>query len=500
MDFQEDNSSRPVNGSYDVRVKKDSHGGSGLFATRKIDLKDIALHAGSDLKVKALSNVRLQDTCYHCLVVQADIGAQNTESTNVSPLRLCSGCKIVRYCSTECQKSSWADAHKHECKIFKKLHPKILPSNVRAVMRLLLLVDDAEESYMKKILQMQDHLKDLEKNGGQRWQDICLSTKAAKVYSHTKYDEATILRLFCILQTNSFTMVTAAYDPLGVALHPDLGHLNHGCEYNTTVRFGKYGNAEVVPIRPIQAEEEILISYVDELLPYMERQVELKERYFFTCQCPRCQHESTTPTPSRSPAAENAYNEAAILLAATSTPTGSINSALYALLKTDWEITSYPLPSLRQLLITAYLSEGCYRLAFVNAMIQSFLLDPLLYPATHHPVRMVHAWLCVRIIDQLLDTNVLMSPHKEDDFPLGSFNIDLAFWQHAIVVSLHRSANFIAPGDFSRMVDLRYDECRAQWTASENAYQEQYTSKNILESKWKPVKSTIDFLAAMDEK
>jgi hypothetical protein len=492
MDFQEDSPSTPFEGRCHLQVKKDGHGGSGSFATRDVGLKDVVFQTGLDIRVKALSDVRLNDTCYHCLVARFDLEAQTTESTSVTPLKICSGCKTVRYCSSECQKSSWADAHKYECKIFKKLYPRILPSNVRAVMRML-LGEDAEGLYLKKILNLQDHLKDLEESGGQRWQDLCLSAKAAKVYSGTKRDESTVLRLFGILQTNSFTMVTAAYDPIGVALHPDLGYLNHSCEYNATVRFGRYGNAEVVPIRPIKAEEEILISYVDELLPYIERQAELKDRYFFICQCRRCKRESTIHTSSRPPAVQASYDEAAILLAAPSSQTESINSALYALHNTDWEATSYPMPSLRQLLITAYLSEGSYRLALVNAMIQSFLLDPVLYPATHHPIRMVHAWLCVRIINQLLDSNI-DGELQVESFSLASFNIDLDFWLHAIVISLHRSANGVAPGEFSNKIDARYNEIRAQWTGREKAYQEQYTGKKILESKWAHVQSAIDYV------
>lgn len=495
MDFRQNDFSRQINRGYDLHCRRDAHGGTGSFITRNVDLKAVIFSADFDFRVKALSDARLKDTCYHCLVGQTDNGAQKIGSTNPEPLKVCAGCKTVRYCSVNCQKSSWKDAHKHECGIFKKLHPRVLPSHVRAIMRLL-LGEHVGGSYVKWILQMQDHRKEFQEAGGQRWHDLCLSAKAAKAYSGTKHDEATVLRLFSILMTNSFTMVTSTYDPIGVALHPTLGYLNHSCEYNATVRFGKYGNAEVIPIRPIQAEEEVLISYVDELLPYKERQAELKERYFFTCRCPRCQRESSTPTPSRSPAAVSAYTAAISLLSAASSEVESINSALYTLHKASWENASYPMPSLRQQLVTAYLSEGQYNLAFVHAMIQSFQLDPILYLATHHPIRMVHAWLCVRIIDQLLveDTDSQQQHEQAKNFPLPSFDIDLYFWRCAIVVSLHRSANAVAPGDFSTMVDARYTEDNAEWSKSDMVYQEKYTGKAMLQTKWGSVQRAIDFV------
>ena len=491
MDLKQIDSAIRLGDDHDVQLKSDAYCGTGSFVTRNVDLKAVIFSAKSEDGVKALSNARLKDTCYHCLMVHTDRQVYDTERSVPKPLKLCSGCKIVRYCSAQCQKSSWTDAHKPECKIFKNLYPRVLPSNVRAVMRLLLR-EDGEESDLKGILQMQDHLKDFQQRGGQQWQDLYLSAKAAKTYSGTKIDEATVLRLCGILHTNSFTLVTSTYDPIGVALHPKLGYLNHSCEYNATVRFGKYGNAQVIPIRPVLAGEEILISYVDELLPYAERQAELKERYFFTCLCPRCKRESCTPSPQPPSAVERA----SLLVSSATQDPDTINPALSALHATSWEPTAYPMPSLRQQLITAYLSNGSYNLAFVHAMIQCFQLDPTLYPATHHPIRTVHAWLCVRIIDHLLERDLgsQAQQEKQPNFSLVPFNVDLDFWRRAIAVSLHRSVNIVALGNFSRMVNVRYHEDRAQWARSDKEYQEQYAGKEILQANWAHVQQAIDIV------
>ena len=41
---------------------------------------------------------------------------------NADPvLRVCGGCKILRYCSNECQVENWRNSHKEDCKKFKKL-------------------------------------------------------------------------------------------------------------------------------------------------------------------------------------------------------------------------------------------------------------------------------------------------------------------------------------------------------------------------------------------
>ena len=45
---------------------------------------------------------------------------------------------------------------------------------------------------------------------------------------------------------------------------------------------------ELVAIRTIVAGDELFISYIDETLPYRERQAQLAKGYQFDCRCPRC--------------------------------------------------------------------------------------------------------------------------------------------------------------------------------------------------------------------
>ena len=468
---------------------RETPAGRGIFTETDIDLKTSILSVHG-IRIKALNDTRLVDTCYYCQRGPKD--DQEVPGSNATSLKLCTGCKTVRYCSSACQKSSWTQVHKRECKIFKSLYPRVLPSNVRAVMCLL------DGSSLDAVLALKDHLQDLQEAGGDRWQDLCLSAKAAKVYSGTGVDETLILRLFGILMTNSFTMITAMYDPIGVAMHPTAALLNHSCEYNATVRFGDRGDGmEVVPIRPIKRGEEILISYIDELLPLEERRAMLKEQYFFTCSCLRCTREASKPNPSLSPAAETAYSTAISLLSSSADP-ATIKSAIRALHAASHPPTAYPLPSLRQSLITSYLSTQQYELAFIHAMIQSFHLDPIVYPATHHPLRLVHAWLCVRIVDCLLSE---VDEHGKElqETDLHPFKIDLPFWRRAMTISLFRAVNVGPPGrELSKIVTRRHEEEKRIWLAemmgrytAPDAYEVQHSSKKVLETKWVPVEAAI---------
>lgn len=70
--------------------------------------------------------------------------------------------------------------------------------------------------------------------------------------------------------------------------------LNHSCTPSAVVVFPSYHTPanpkpmRVVAIRPIAAGEEILTSYVDLGLPLRKRRAELRERYYFECDCALC--------------------------------------------------------------------------------------------------------------------------------------------------------------------------------------------------------------------
>ncbi|KAK4398020.1 Histone-lysine N-methyltransferase ATXR2 [Sesamum angolense] len=69
--------------------------------------------------------------------------------------------------------------------------------------------------------------------------------------------------------------------------------LNHSCIPNAKAfkrEEDKDGQATIVALRPIFKGEEITISYIDEDLPYDERQ-DLLADYGFRCKCPRCVEE-----------------------------------------------------------------------------------------------------------------------------------------------------------------------------------------------------------------
>ncbi|KAJ1272913.1 hypothetical protein BS78_06G239400 [Paspalum vaginatum] len=79
----------------------------------------------------------------------------------------------------------------------------------------------------------------------------------------------------------------------GTAFFPLQSCMNHSCCPNAKAfkrDEDKDGHAVIIALKPISKDEEITISYIDEDLPYEERQAQLAD-YGFTCTCLKCQEE-----------------------------------------------------------------------------------------------------------------------------------------------------------------------------------------------------------------
>ncbi|KAL9669269.1 hypothetical protein QQ045_006813 [Rhodiola kirilowii] len=76
----------------------------------------------------------------------------------------------------------------------------------------------------------------------------------------------------------------------GTAFYPLQSCMNHSCCPNAKAfkrEEDRDGLATIIAARPIHKGEEITISYINEDLPYEERQ-ELLADYHFSCKCSKC--------------------------------------------------------------------------------------------------------------------------------------------------------------------------------------------------------------------
>ncbi|PHH83960.1 hypothetical protein CDD83_2727 [Cordyceps sp. RAO-2017] len=97
---------------------------------------------------------------------------------------------------------------------------------------------------------------------------------------------ARAVELLCKIQTNAFHRHDADLGQVGLFLEPTLAMANHSCVPNALVRFvGR--TAVLVAERPIEAGDEVEISYTDYTYPLAQRQQALLP-YDFQCCCSRC--------------------------------------------------------------------------------------------------------------------------------------------------------------------------------------------------------------------
>lgn len=111
-----------------------------------------------------------------------------------------------------CQRESWRECHKYECKIFAAL-PSALPNNVRAIIQLLLLhkAGVLPEGELDNFTNLESHIHEFESRGAKTWEDLCLMASAAQTYSKTTLSEDVVRRMFGIVSTSNSGLDTLIF-------------------------------------------------------------------------------------------------------------------------------------------------------------------------------------------------------------------------------------------------------------------------------------------------
>lgn len=225
-------------------------------------------------------------------------------------------------------------------------------------------------------------------------------------------------------------MVSPWYDSLGLALHPLAALVNHSCNYNAFVRFDAPDHQlNIIALRPIARDEQIVVSYIDATNPRHVRQKELQDKYFFHCACSKCSDYVTKeegvpslPEPSEHLLVEQRAFELLAAAQKDTSITGPIQKCQYGihiLRKTGaWPLHRQPLASLRQQLVVSLIAAGQIHLAFVHAWIQHRSIDPKLMTEKHHPIRHVHLWLVIALLKRIYFTS-----YSSTDLPIQKYSI-----------------------------------------------------------------------------
>ena len=317
-----------------------------------------------------------------------------------------------------------------------------IPNAARAAIQILAMRKNGRlsENDWLELLKLQSHLVQVKATSRERKHEVEVLAKGVWTLSQSegfcRLEMAE--HIFTMVLTNALTLVTSVFDPMGIMVDPLACTANHSCDPNAVVVFE--GTAfSFRALKPIQKDEEIFTSYVDNTNPFATRQRELKDRYYFTCQCTKCTkgptlREDAWAKPASALSAE--WKEMCRSFAANnrteSAPGSDEDSKLLAALQslaisyldkghyasdpsaaiphytaglrlcassTMFPAARQPYPTLRHELMLALFHLGQYTTAWQHALKTYFDVDPILYPQPHHPLRVVHNYALAKQTD-----------------------------------------------------------------------------------------------------
>ncbi|OTF76706.1 SET and MYND domain-containing protein [Euroglyphus maynei] len=205
------------------------------------------------------------------------------------------------YCGKECQRNDWKH-HKYECKIFKN-YPDFraglecfgLEIN-RLILRLYLYVKHNPECVYESRQFFDDddskrcfndlmtHRNEFEKDSSFMSSFLLMGTIFKTFLKELDSD----LLFECLCKTLINECQISSIELLGRGLYIAESQLDHSCLPNSV--FLSEGNQMAIEaIRPIKSGEKITVTYIDLFDSKNVRQERLAKRYYFTCNCERCE-------------------------------------------------------------------------------------------------------------------------------------------------------------------------------------------------------------------
>uniref|UniRef100_A0A6P8Q3E3 [histone H3]-lysine(4) N-trimethyltransferase n=1 Tax=Geotrypetes seraphini TaxID=260995 RepID=A0A6P8Q3E3_GEOSA len=206
----------------------------------------------------------------------------------------CSQCKFAKYCGVRCQKEAWGD-HKSECKCLKSSHPRVPTDSVRLVGKIvfkLLKQSSCPSEELYSFSDLESNKKVLSEEIRSGLENLAMVLQLYLKEEIKDFSQlppgSNILEFFAKVTCNSFTISDGEMQEVGVGLYPSMSLLNHSCDPNCVIIF-EGQRLLLRTIKEIQISEELMISYIDIMMPSADRQIELKRQYCFECSCHRCQ-------------------------------------------------------------------------------------------------------------------------------------------------------------------------------------------------------------------
>lgn len=170
--------------------------------------------------------------------------------------------------------------------------------SVRLIARIILKLQqggDFETEYVapskpRKFKDLMSHYKEL-KEDKKRMEHFLTICEVLKEYLSDTIlpNPVELLGIYGRMCINSFNIVNGEMQAVGTGIYLAPSILDHSCSPNAVVTFeGIELRLQMIQDLPVLNWDSIKISYIDLLNSNADRLNELKERYYFDCDCPRC--------------------------------------------------------------------------------------------------------------------------------------------------------------------------------------------------------------------
>ncbi|KAI1743919.1 SET domain-containing protein [Xylaria scruposa] len=476
-----------------VEVKQSPGAGKGLFARKAFSPGDTVVAVDRPL-VTELEIDRMLDTCAWCCQRGATNPIEKMSSaamglpTGTTEIKSCTGCQRVGYCSKACQSKAWKREHKYECKVIGVKDRPDLPPGVRGVIKILGRLKanpKSEIGHVEDILNIwpAGDPKGLDKiltQDKKRFEDFNFLGRAAWHYSGSPTIDGlepqfTSIGLLSNIMNNSFTLSCPLDDiELGIGFDPLICSANHSCDPNASLVFNQPGQ-EIRALRAIKPGEEIFIRYIEVTNPFSVRQAELQERYFFTCQCTKCQKGVSLEADQFLKPPEDLESD--LVGGSDSKRVAAIQSEAYAVLENKqatidevktaikmcidsilWPWTRQPVPQLCCRLFALYLESGSIYMAFLMGIKLHFEILPPLYPQEFYQDRLINAWTVSTVI------NVLCGPaHQtlQEEMAQRGLELRVVYLGFLFYLHEHTPQMFGPKTPFGKVVQSTYEQIMA---------------------------------------
>ncbi|KAI4503916.1 hypothetical protein M0802_001319 [Mischocyttarus mexicanus] len=209
----------------------------------------------------------------------------------------CSSCQYVYYCNRTCQKEAWA-IHKIECPNLKRISPKIIPDVARLMARIIIKLHQGggeekgyySETGYKKFKDLMSHYSDIKKDAKrlEHFTSIC-AVLLVFLSNIPVPNTAELLGIYGRICINSFNILDLDMNSIGVGIYLAPSVIDHSCNPNAVAVFeGTTILIRTLEDLPCLNWSQIRITYIDILDSTKDRCEELKNSYYFLCDCQRC--------------------------------------------------------------------------------------------------------------------------------------------------------------------------------------------------------------------